>query len=458
MEKNPTIRTEKSIFSVSQLNRRARQLLETHLSLLWVDGEVSNLARPSSGHWYFTLKDENAQIRCAMFRNRNRSVNFSPSNGQQILLRGRVSLYENRGEYQLIAEHMEPAGLGALQRRYALLKEKLEEEGLFDAARKQTLPFFPQHVGVITSPTSAAVRDILHVLKRRFPLLPVTLYPCTVQGKAATDEIIRALKQANTHGECDLLIIGRGGGSIEDLWSFNEESVARAMSNSTIPIISGIGHETDTTIADFVADVRAPTPSAAAELASPDGDELVQSLQSYDNWLQQQARLMLLHAAQALTALRKRLRHPSDILNTQSQHLDHLEIRLNKAIESKLYLLKAQLHQVHTQHQAQNPALQLSTLGMKIDFLHERLVASIENTLQLHGQALASNATLLHAVSPLKTLERGYAIVQNKRGKLISRVADTRTNDALTVTVSDGTLQCKVEAVSASDNKPPENA
>jgi len=438
---------EKQVFSVSQLNRRARQLLETHLSLLWVDGEISNLSRPASGHWYFTLKDDKAQIRCAMFRNRNRGVKFKLENGQQILIRGQVGLYENRGDYQLIAEHIEPAGIGELQRRFEQLKDKLAEEGLFDAERKKALPLFPLHLGLITSPTGAALHDMLHVLERRFPLLPITIYPCAVQGNPSVGEIVTALQKANQHGVCDLLIVGRGGGSIEDLWSFNEEAVARAITASKIPVISGVGHETDTTIADFVADARAPTPSAAAEMASPDGDELLQNLQAYDNWFRQQARLTLFNAAQQLNALRKRLRHPADIINTHSQHLDNLDIRLHKAMERCLHQLQARLLQTQTRHQAQTPQLRLSKLTMQVAYLEERLHASMDKAMDDRRQKLSSTVALLQAISPLNTLERGYAIVQNKRGQVISHVSNTARNDAVAVTLSDGVLHCMIEDI-----------
>ncbi|MBL4783250.1 MAG: exodeoxyribonuclease VII large subunit [Porticoccaceae bacterium] len=450
-----TTTPEKQIFSVSQLNRRARQLLETHLSLLWVDGEVSNLSRPASGHWYFTLKDDKAQIRCAMFRNRNRAVNFKLENGQQILVRGRVGLYENRGDYQLIAEHIEPAGLGELQRRFERLKDKLAEQGLFAPERKRELPLFPQHLGIITSPTGAALRDILHVLQRRFPLLPVTIYPCAVQGNSSVGEIVGALKQANQQGECDLLIVARGGGSIEDLWSFNEEAVALAMAASKIPLICGVGHETDTTIADFVADARAPTPSAAAELASPDGDDLLQNLQAYDSWFQQRAKSTLFNAAQQLSTLRKRLRHPSDIINTHSQHLDHLEIRLHKAMEGCVQKLQSRLQQAKIRHQAQTPQLRLSKLALQVGFLEERLHAAMEKTLAERRQGMSSAIALLQAVSPLNTLERGYAIVQNKRGQVISHIANTRKHDQVAVTLSDGVLQCVIDDVLAGVEQTP---
>ena len=455
---SPTSRSaEKQIFSVSQLNRRARQLLETHLSLLWVDGEVSNLSRPASGHWYFTLKDDKAQIRCAMFRNRNRDVKFKLESGQQVLLRGRVGLYENRGDYQLIAEHIEPAGLGELQRRFERLKEKLSEQGLFDATRKKELPLFPRHLGIVTSPTGAALRDILHVLKRRFPLLPVTIYPCAVQGDASVAEVVAAVQKANQHGECDLLIVSRGGGSIEDLWSFNEEAVALAIAASQIPVICGVGHETDTTIADFVADARAPTPSAAAELASPDGDELFQNLQAYDNWFLQRAKLTLFNAHQQLNGLSKRLRHPSDIINTHSQHLDHLSIRLRKAMERCLHNVETRLQQARARHQAQTPQRRLSQLALQVDYLEERLSSAMENTLADKRQGMSSAMALLQAVSPLNTLERGYAIVQNKHGQVISHVADAHGNDKVAVTLSDGVLHCLVEETVEATNQTPTN-
>src|SRR5690625_2927780 len=258
--------TGRDVLSVSQLNRRSKQILETHLPLVWVEGEVSNLSRPSSGHWYFTLKDDQAQVRCAMFRNRNQLVRFNPAQGQQLLLRARVSLYEGRGDYQLIVEHMEEAGFGALQRAFEELKTRLSQEGLFASERKRPLPTLPKHIGVITSPTGAAIRDILSVLKRRFPAVPVTVLPVPVQGKEAAPAIVSALDLANRSELFDVLILARGGGSLEDLWPFNEEAVARAIYASRTPVVSAVGHEVDFSIADFVADVRAPTPSAAAEL------------------------------------------------------------------------------------------------------------------------------------------------------------------------------------------------
>ena len=438
---------QKQIFSVSQLNRRARQLLETHLSLLWVEGELSNLARPSSGHWYFTLKDDNAQIRCAMFRNRNQGVRFRPENGEQLLVRGRVSLYENRGDYQLIVEHMEPAGLGALQRRFELLKAKLADEGLFDEDNKQPLPQFARHIGVITSPTGAAVKDVLHVLQRRFPALPVTIYPTPVQGNEATQGIVDAIAVANARAECDVIILTRGGGSLEDLWAFNEESVARAIAASTIPVISAVGHETDTTIADFVADVRAPTPSAAAELASPDAEEIAQILRGYNNWFSQQATAMLGTAHEALRNLGLRLRHPSEILEKQGQHLDHLEIRLLKSMQMSLHGKQLGLANLLSRYSAQSPSAKLVQLSERNSYLQERLYTAIKNNLARKGDEFSAATGLLQAVSPLNTLERGYAIAQNQAGQVITHIGDTDEQSQISVTVVDGILDCEVQSI-----------
>ncbi|HHA18093.1 MAG TPA: exodeoxyribonuclease VII large subunit, partial [Methylophaga sp.] len=274
-------RTVKDIYAVSRLVREARVALEGSFPLLWVEGEISNLAMPASGHIYFTLKDEAAQVRSAMFRNRNRQLRFKPENGMQVLLRVRVTLYEGRGEFQLVVEHMEEAGSGALQRAYEALKHRLGEEGLFDQEHKKPLPVLPEYIGVVSSPDGAAVHDILTVLKRRFPATNVILYPVAVQGADSITQIAKAIAEADQRGECDLLIVGRGGGSLEDLWSFNDERVARAIFDCRIPVISAVGHEVDFTIADFVADVRAPTPSAAAEIAVPDATEWLTKIHGF---------------------------------------------------------------------------------------------------------------------------------------------------------------------------------
>lgn len=447
MELTPASTEQRQIYSVSALNRKVRQLLETHLSMIWVEGELTNLAQPASGHWYFTLKDSGAQVRCALFRQRGRAVALRPEDGMQVLVRGRVGLYENRGDYQLIVEHIEQAGLGALQRQFDALKIKLAGEGLFAAERKRVLPAFPQRIGVVTSPTGAALRDVLHVLERRFPASPVVVYPTTVQGATAAPQIIAALELANQHRQCDLVILCRGGGSLEDLWPFNEEAVARAVAASAIPIITGVGHETDTTIVDFVADARAPTPSAAAELATPDGAELYNTLTGYNRWFAQQARQRLQRALQQLHWLGKRLRHPRDHLAGRAQHLDHLEIRLGNVLHSILQRHRSQLQQCSAALYAQRPEHQLQRLTVRLAHLYANLKRATQRALASERQRLANTANLLQAVSPLHTLERGYAIVQRTDKRVVSHITQVTRGDAVTVTVVDGTLDCVVERI-----------
>ncbi|MGH1372466.1 MAG: exodeoxyribonuclease VII large subunit, partial [Cellvibrionaceae bacterium] len=337
---------EKQVFTVSQLNRRAKQLLETHLPLIWVSGEISNLAKPASGHWYFSLKDNQAQVRCAMFRNANQRLRWQPESGNQVLIRARVSLYEGRGEYQLIAEHMEAAGDGLLQQQYEALKAKLHSEGLFDEERKQPLPTFPQHIAVITSPTGAAVHDILSVIKRRYPIAPVTILPVSVQGSAAAGEMCNALRKAQDYNGFDVIIIGRGGGSIEDLWAFNDETLARAIAHCSIPVVSAVGHEVDFTIADFVADQRAPTPSVSAEIITPDLSEWLQTLDYYQDRLQTICQDIIYRYQQRLLFLRKRLRHPNEKIRAQKSQLAYIQQSLVRSLQQQLSTKKDQLNHI----------------------------------------------------------------------------------------------------------------
>ncbi|MGD8176874.1 exodeoxyribonuclease VII large subunit [Marinimicrobium sp. ARAG 43.8] len=434
---------ERQVLSVSQLNRRAKQLLETHLPLLWVEGEISNLARPSSGHWYFTLKDDGAQVRCAMFRGRNQSVRFQPQQGQQVLLRARVSLYENRGDYQLIAEHMEEAGHGALQRAYEALKHKLSQEGLFDQERKRPLPALPRHIGVITSGTGAALRDILTVLKRRFPGIPVTLIPVPVQGKEAAPAIVDALALANRAGLFDVLIVGRGGGSLEDLWPFNEEAVARAIADSEVPVVSAVGHEVDFTIADFVADLRAPTPSAAAELVVPDATEWLARFAGYEQRLAQLMNRRLQAERQQVQHLGKRLRHPGERLQQQSQRLDGLELRLNQIMRQKLSLSRQRVEGLTLRLRTRRPDMRV--WRQKMDQLDERMQRQMQHTLQQKRQRFAEASRLLHSVSPLSTLERGYAIVHTESGDVVRDEAQLNTGDRIRTRVAHGEIISRVE-------------
>ena len=439
--------TDRDVLSVSQLNRKAKQLLETHLPLLWVEGELSNVSQPSSGHWYFTLKDEQAQVRCAMFRNRNVLVRFAPRQGQQVLIRARVSLYEGRGDYQLIVEHMEEAGFGALQRAFEALKLKLANEGLFDNAYKQPLPSLPKHIAVITSPTGAAIRDVISVLNRRFPAIPVTVIPVAVQGKEAAPQIVRAIELANRAGLFDVVILARGGGSLEDLWPFNEESVARAIHASELPIVSAVGHEVDFTIADFVADLRAPTPSAAAELLVPDSEDWLETFAGYEILLQEAIERKLQSFKQRLEWLRTRLRHPGERLQQQAQRLDGLELRLVRAVDHQLLRCHTRLNTLVLRQKPLQPRLRINQLSQQVSQHHAALVKDMQRHLRAQQQRLAEAARLLQTVSPLNTLQRGYAIVTDSDQKIITTSSQVAQGDSINTRLAEGELQCRVEKI-----------
>ena len=436
MNSNPG---DRQIFSVSELNRSVRHLLETQLPMLWVEGEISNFARPASGHWYLTLKDGQAQVRCAMFRNSNMRVNFKPGNGTQVLVRGRVGLYEGRGDYQLIIEHMEEAGFGALQRQFDELKQKLASEGLFEASHKQPMPESVSHIGVITSPTGAAVKDILSVLKRRFPSIKVSIFPTAVQGEQAAGQIVEALKTAQV-SQCDAIICGRGGGSLEDLWPFNEESVARAIFTSEIPIISAVGHEIDFTIADFVADLRAPTPSVAAEMISPDGEDMLNQFEGFEVLLAEAMARTTQQLRQQITNLHKRLQHPGRKLQEQAQHLDHLDIRLRRAINSKLQQQRYQMDTVQDKLSRVHPADAIVNRQQLVAEYLKRMSRGIVQKLETKKIKTAQAMHLLDTVSPLKTLGRGYSIIRDDRGTVVKTVAGVSAGDKLKSQMVDGEI------------------
>ncbi len=389
------------VYSVSELNRLTKLILEETFPLIWLEGEISNLARPSSGHWYFSLKDSKAQVRCAMFRMQTMRLKFTPQNGMQVLVQAKVSLYEGRGEFQLIAEHMEVAGDGALQRAFEALKKQLFEQGLFATEFKKPLPKLPTCIGVVTSPTGAAIRDILSVLKRRFPTIPVIIYPTAVQGEQAAPQIVNAINKANLRKECDVLLVSRGGGSLEDLWPFNEESVARAIFASQIPIVSGVGHEIDTTIADYVADQRAPTPSAAAELVSPDRLDWQHKVTQLQARLHHHVHNTLAKAEVQLTHLRQRLKHPGQVIRERSQNCDYLEQQL-RSLWRQIY--------------------------------------------QYKQQQFINTSRTLQAVSPLNTLSRGYAIAQ-KNEQIIKSIADINIGDIIQLRLHEGKLDCEVKHI-----------
>ena len=423
--------TERDIYSVARLNREARMLLESGLGMVWVQAEVSNFSRPGSGHWYFSLKDRDAQLRCAMFRQRNILARFSPREGQLVLARGRVSLYEPRGDYQLLVEHLEDAGVGALQHAFEELRARLSAEGLFAAERKRALPLAPARIGVITSPTGAAIRDILHVLAQRFPAAAVVIYPVPVQGAAAAPAIAAALDLASARAECEVLILARGGGSLEDLWAFNDERVARAMARCSLPLVAGIGHETDVTIADFVADVRAPTPTAAAQLVVPDRRVWLQRLSLLARRFSVAMLRKLSDAADQFHSRQERLQraHPGARLGQHAQRLDELELRLRRALDSHLRASSAQL----------------AALDLRSTALSERLRSAWSQWITAAYVRVDLAARALQAVSPLATLERGFAILARASdGTLIRHSAAIDIGEDLDARLADGIITARV--------------
>ncbi len=431
--------SNRDIFTVSRLNREARDLLETGLGRLWVEGEISNLARPASGHLYFTLKDAKAQVSCALFRNRALRLRFTPENGTQVLIRAQVSLYEARGNYQLIIDQMEEAGDGAL------LKTRLYNEGLFDETTKQPLPNLPRCIGVITSPSGAAIRDVLTVLKRRFPAIPVIVYPTRVQGEGAAEEIVAALHTADERAECDVLLMTRGGGSLEDLWSFNEEKVARAVAACALPVVSAVGHEVDVVITDFVADARAATPSAAAELLSPDRGELASQLHQLATRLKQRViqRFWLVRRLQQ--------RHPGRNLDQQMQRLDELEQRLNRAMQQQLAQRRAQLKTASARLKQHHPGRLLETMAARNRDLARRLEYCINIQLSKYREKLAILARALETVSPLATLQRGYSItLTGKDGAVITDCRQVSPGDKLETRLSKGHI---ISTVTGTESK-----
>jgi len=439
--------TQRHIFSVSELNNSVKGLLEGQFPAIWLEAEISNLVQPRSGHLYLTLKDDQAQLRAAMFRGNNIRLKFRPKDGMQVLVRGRLSLFAPRGDYQLIIDHMEEAGLGALQRAFEQLKAKLGAEGLFDENRKQAVPTRPGRIGVVTSSTGAAIHDILSVLKRRFPLTEVVLYPALVQGNEAPQAICEAIKAANQRNECDVLIVGRGGGSLEDLWCFNDEQVARAIVASKLPIVSAVGHEIDFTIADFVADVRAPTPSAAAELLSADGRELQDNLNSYQAWLTDRLRRGMLERQQKLDWLSRQLKHPGKRLQEHAQRLDELELRLRQSIQRMLLKQSDRLRTTHIRLQNQSPATQIKSLRKDISQLESRLSRSYRQNMEQRATRLQHLSQRLNTVSPLATLSRGYSITKTQDNTILRQAERVQTGDKIRTQLHQGALICTVDKI-----------
>ncbi|MFZ6047791.1 exodeoxyribonuclease VII large subunit [Pseudomonas sp. CR3202] len=435
---------DREVLTVSQLNQRARHLLEDVFPQVWVEGEISNLARPASGHLYFTLKDAQAQVRCALFRQHAQRVRQALRDGLAVRVRGKVSLFEGRGDYQLIADAVEPAGDGALRLAFEALKEKLAAEGLFAAERKRPLPPHPRRIGIVSSPTGAVIRDIISVFRRRAPQVQLTLVPTAVQGREATAQIVRALALADAQG-FDALILARGGGSLEDLWCFNEEAVARTVAACRTPIVSAVGHETDVSISDFVADVRAPTPSAAAELLAPDTGDLQQRLDSLHRRLVLRLQDRLLRERLRLDGLFRRLRHPGERLRQQAQRLDDLDMRLRRAFERQQQVRHERLARLDTRLAAQHPGRTLALLRQKLDGLATRLPRAAHAALKDRRQRLDALAQTLHVVSPLATLGRGYSILLDERGQAIRAASQTHPGQRLKARLGEGELDVRVE-------------
>lgn len=479
------------IYTVTRLNREARAVLESGFpAAVQVRGEISNLVRAGSGHLYFSLKDQDSQVRCAMFRGANRRLQFNPENGMEAVARAAVGLYEGRGEFQLVVERLEPAGVGALQQAFEQLKKKLREEGLFEDERKQALPAFPRAIGVITSPAGAALRDVLRVLERRYPAARVVIYPTAVQGADAARQVAAALDAADRRRECDVLIIARGGGSLEDLWSFNEEAVARAIHRCTLPVVSGVGHETDFTIADFVADLRAATPSAAAELASPSAEELAGQLRSLEQKLRSRMDGLLNAQRQYAAQLHKRLSAPTHLLQNLAQRADDLARRLRLAAVNGIAARRARLARPAGAVRERNPVHQLKVRGERCAQLGRRLRLAAVNDIaarrarlaqpagavrerspvhqvKAHGEQCAQldrrlrnhiGAAMqarrrrldfcrrsLQAVSPLATLERGYAIVTDEQENIIRAADQLRENQVIHTRLARGNIQSAVK-------------
>ena len=441
----------REIYSVSGLNRLTHSLIEDAFPLIWVEGEISNLAQPGSGHIYFSLKDEAAQVRCAMFRMKKRLLRFAPKNGMQVLIRAKVSFYEARGEFQLIAEQMEPAGDGLLRQRFEQLKSSLAAEGLFETETKLPIPAFPRQIGLITSPTGAAIRDIISVLARRFPNLHVVVYPVSVQGAAAPVEIVQALNTAVAREECELLIMARGGGSLEDLWAFNEEIVARAMFACPIPIISGIGHEIDFTIADLVADLRAPTPSVAAELASPSAQECLESLSHLHDRLRKASTDLIKTQQNALRDLRRRLLHPASRLQQSAQRIDEMERRLLHIQQVQLQLSQHRLQVLSSRLMAQSPSHLLHIAQQKSRGIYRQFNSVFTAHVEKKQQQLAALVRALDSVSPLATLHRGFAIVSKKEsGQIIRKASQLQNGDKIIGRLDQGSFVADIESVDKS--------
>jgi exodeoxyribonuclease VII large subunit len=439
---------QREVYTVSRLNLETRGLLEAHLGMVWIEGEISNLARPRSGHIYFTLKDNHSQVRCAMFKNRAIYAQTKPQDGQQVLVQARVSLYEPRGEFQLVAEHIEPAGTGQLRREFERLKQALAAEGLFAPEHKQQLPASPGAIAVVTSPSGAAIRDVLQVLRRRAPQLKIYLFPTAVQGDNAPVEIVKAIRQADQMSACNVILVTRGGGSEEDLWAFNDVDVARTIFAASKPVVSAIGHEIDFTMADFVADLRAPTPSAAAELISPDSQAQQDRIQGFGARLARTFELQIKQEKQRLGTLSHRLSrlHPSVALQQLAQRLDEQELRLTRSLQLQISQQRNRLNLAYTALTHLDPRQAIQRSGMQLDHLTGRLQRAMNQLIQTRRLQISAQVMALDAVSPLATLSRGYAIVTaGEKNAIIYSANQVATGEIIKARLSEGQIACRVE-------------
>ncbi|GAB3754250.1 exodeoxyribonuclease VII large subunit [Lysobacter olei] len=435
------------VLTPSQLNTLARDLLEGAFPLVWVEGELGNLSRPSSGHLYFTLKDARAQVRCAMFRPKSSWLKFVPREGLKVLARGRLTLYEARGDYQLVLDHMEEAGEGALRRAYEELRARLQAEGLFDASRKRALPAYPRRIGVITSPSGAAVRDVLSVIGRRFPMAEVEVLPVPVQGEAAPPQILAMLQRAIASERYDVLLMTRGGGSLEDLWAFNDERLTRAVAASPVPVVAAIGHETDFSLVEFAADLRAPTPSAAAELLVPDREDLSRRVAALQMRLQRQSLQRLRQAMQRAdrAALRLNAQRPQARLDALRRRQQDALRRMLLAWRQRLVREQARLRHAEVGLRASHPQRRIQRLRERLARLAPSPHATLARRLASESLRLRGLARSLEAVSPLATVARGYAILQTPDRRVVRSVLDVAPGDRLEATLADGTLKVRVE-------------
>ncbi len=443
-----TSQAPEHVLSPSQLNTLARDLLEGAFSMVWIEAELGSVARPSSGHMYFTLKDARAQVRCAMFKPKTTWLKFIPREGMKVLARGRLTLYEARGEYQMVLDHMEEAGEGALRRAFEELKARLQAEGLFEQARKRELPAYPARIGIITSPSGAAVRDVLSVLARRFPLVHADVLPVQVQGSAAAGQITAMLQRAAASGRYDIILLARGGGSMEDLWAFNDEQLARAIAACPVPVVSAIGHETDFSLSDFVADVRAPTPSVAAELLVPSRDDIARHLRALHSRM---TSLQSLHLRQAMqradrAALRLNAVRPRARLDLLSRRQVDAMRRLDDAWLRRMDQRRAQLRHADAVLRMHHPERRIERLRERLASLAPRLQAAVARRMANDALALRGLARSLEAVSPLATVARGYAIVQHEDGRVVRSVLDASPGDRLQMQLGDGRLAVRVES------------